>query len=156
MTAKGEFFAAGLNNYGQTFMPASGTPNASFAKTKLKNIADACGGIHHSLCLTTDGKVMSTGKNDYGATGTETEEIAECNLPNKATAISAGASVSLAIVDKFPYAWGMASSWQLASSLEDAEEDVMKPSKMQGKQIDGREVLQVVGGGQHTAFLVKV
>lgn len=48
------------------------------------------------------------------------------------------------------YGWGMGSSGQLGTG---EEEDVDTPVVIKGKQLEGKSVVRVSGGGQHTLIL---
>lgn len=50
------------------------------------------------------------------------------------------------------YAWGMGTNLQLGTGEED---DEWSPVEMTGKQLEGRAVLSVSSGGQHTVLLVR-
>lgn len=50
------------------------------------------------------------------------------------------------------YAWGMGTNMQLGTGEED---DEWSPVEMTGKQLEGRTVLSVSSGGQHTVLLVR-
>ena len=66
--------------------------------------------------------------------------------------VAAGGSVSFAVTeDGLAYAWGMGSNLQLGSGSED---DQWVPNKVTGKQLEGRKVIDVSVGGQHSALLV--
>ena len=66
--------------------------------------------------------------------------------------VAAGGSVSFAVTeDGLAYAWGMGSNLQLGSGSED---DQWVPSKVTGKQLEGRKVIDASVGGQHSALLV--
>ena len=106
------------------------------------------------------GDVYSVGCGDYGRLGVgKKDEIRESStflkveLEKPATSIGIGSCVSYAIFeDGTAMAWGMGSNLQLTNGSED---DEWKPIKMAGKQIDGKKILQVSGGGQHSIMLIE-
>lgn len=51
------------------------------------------------------------------------------------------------------YSWGMGSSGQLGTG---EEEDVEIPTLVKGKQLEGKTVIRVAGGGQHTLSLATI
>lgn len=48
------------------------------------------------------------------------------------------------------YSWGMGTSGQLGTG---EESDVEEPVLIEGKQLEGRTIVRVTGGGQHTLIL---
>ncbi|KAK3089922.1 hypothetical protein FSP39_007654 [Pinctada imbricata] len=105
-----------------------------------KDIQQLEGGQHHTVALTTEGKVCTFGRGDYGRLGfgddcKELKEPRELDLP-KCKAIAAGQSVSFALTeDGYVFAFGMGTSKQLGSG---DEEDLTTPEKMGGKQLAER------------------
>lgn len=51
------------------------------------------------------------------------------------------------------YSWGMGTSGQLGTG---EEADVEEPILVKGRQLDGKTVVRVTGGGQHTSALATV
>nr|XP_019553087.2 regulator of chromosome condensation-like [Aedes albopictus]XP_029727942.1 regulator of chromosome condensation-like [Aedes albopictus] len=161
-TAK--IFAFGLNNYCQLGIP---NPSENVVKpvfvpeqtgfTEVKAIA---GGQHHTLVLKTDNKVHVIGRKEYGRLGlgnvtedaktvTPVEALADKNVVE----ICCGESASFAVTDSGEvYAWGMGSNQQLGTGKED---DEITPTLINSKQVQGKRILKVSSGGQHSLFLVE-
>ncbi|GMH67805.1 hypothetical protein TL16_g04773 [Triparma laevis f. inornata] len=77
----GVLWTCGLNNYGQLGL---GDINPRHELTCVEvltgeRVEDADGGMHHSVCLTSDGKVFSFGRGDSGQLGVKEEcEVGYC------------------------------------------------------------------------------
>ena len=75
------------------------------------------------------------------------------NVGGKVVKIGTGSCTSYAVMeDGTLKAWGMGSNLQLATGEED---DEWEPVECSGKQIEGKKVLKVAGGGQHTILLIE-
>ncbi|KAM8975664.1 regulator of chromosome condensation isoform 2-T2 [Pelodytes ibericus] len=158
----GHVYGFGLSNYHQL---GTKTTNSFFAPQNLTSFKNSTkswigfsGGQHHTVCVDSEGKAYSIGRAEYGrlGLGESAEEKSEPtvipNLP-KIASVACGASVSYAVSkDGHVFSWGMGTNQQLGTG---EEEDVWSPYKMTGKQLEGREVLSVSSGGQHTVLLVK-
>lgn len=161
-TAK--IFAFGLNNYCQLGIP---NPSENVVKpvfvpeqTSFTDVKTIAGGQHHTLVLKTDNKVHVIGRKEYGRLGlgevtadattvTPVDTLADKNVIE----ISCGESTSFAVTDKGEvYAWGMGSNQQLGTGSED---DETKPVLINSKQVQGKRILKVSSGGQHSLFLVE-
>lgn len=154
----GLIYGWGLNNYHQLgfndienrFVPVH---IKSFNNKQWKFIQ---GGQHHTVALDSDGDVYTLGRAEYGRLGLgensgEKSEPTKVPLGGKCTAISAGQSVSFALMeDGTVSCWGMGTSKQLGNG---EEEDAWEPTKMAGKQLNDRKVVHVSAGGQHTVVL---
>lgn len=159
----------GLNNYGQL---ATGENNNSYFPMKSKPLSalnndtnqsiHIASGQHHSVVLTTDGKVFSVGRADYGRLGLG-EEAKDQLVPvevasfgdQRVQQVSCGEVVSFAVTeDGHLYSWGMGSCLQLGSGNDD---DVFSPILVEGKNLIVAEhkVLMVDAGGQHTLILAQ-
>ncbi|XP_060594377.1 regulator of chromosome condensation-like isoform X1 [Ruditapes philippinarum] len=154
----GEIYSWGLNNY---FQLGFSEMTNRFVPEKVKSFDKknwTCleGGQHHTIALDDKGNVYSLGRADYGRLGLgehsgEVKEPTLVKLEKKCTSISAGQSVSFALLEDGTVAsWGMGTSSQLGNGEED---DSWVPSKMDGKQLQERKVIQVSAGGQHTVLL---
>ena len=70
------------------------------------------------------------------------------SLESECIEVACGTAVSYAVTEKGEcLAWGMGTNGQLGTGEED---DVYEPTKMKGKQLEGKKVLVVSSGGQHT------
>lgn len=161
-TAK--IFAFGLNNYCQLGIP---NPSENVVKpvfvpelTSFTDVKTIDGGQHHTLILKTDNKVHVIGRKEYGRLGLgDVSEDAKTVTPvpaladKKVTEICCGESTSFAITDKGElYAWGMGSNQQLGTGNE---EDEQTPIQIASKQVQGKRILKVSSGGQHSLFIVE-
>lgn len=157
-------FAFGLNNYCQLGIP---NPSENVVKpvfvpelTSFTDVKTIDGGQHHTLVLKTDNKVHVIGRKEYGRLGLgEVSEDAKnvTAIPaladKKVVEICCGESTSFAVTDKGElYAWGMGSNQQLGTGSEDDEQT---PVQINSKQVQGKRILKVSSGGQHSLFLVE-
>ncbi|XP_075211918.1 regulator of chromosome condensation-like [Lycorma delicatula] len=158
--SKGHIYAFGLNNYYQLGLRDT-LPHFHPVKSELfskKSWTLITGGQHHALGLDKEGMTYALGRREYGRLGLG-ENCTDASKPTQIPAlknkkcvdIACGSSVSFAVTsDGEVYAWGMGTNGQLGTG---DEEDVYEPKKIQGKQLEGRSVVQVSGGGQHTVLL---
>lgn len=157
-------YACGLNNYFQLglgkklsqilrhFHPVK---SEQFSNHTWRTIA---GGQHHTLALDTDNVTYVIGRHEYGrlGLGENGKDIEELTIipslqQKKCVEIACGSSVSFAVTDNGEvYSWGMGTNGQLGSG---EEEDLYEPKKVGGKQLEGKRVVQVSSGGQHTVIL---
>ena len=159
-------YAWGLNNFGQLgtgdvesrFMPEK-LPD-TWRQVEQEGITDISGGQHHTILCTAKGKVYAFGRTEYGrlGLGEVQEEPLEPTLVETLPligSVATGTCVSFAAVrdGTAAYAWGMGTNYQLAGG--NGEDDAVVPTKMKGKQLEGKTVLSVSSGGQHTALLVQ-
>lgn len=125
-----------------------------------KNWVKITGGQHHTLALDESGKVYVLGRKEYGrlGLGKDSDDAKELTLVSalsndECIDIACGSSVSFAVTKSGAcYAWGMGSNGQLG--VGDDDSDVFEPNKIQGKQLEGKNVHLVSAGGQHTVLLV--
>lgn len=159
-----KIFAFGLNNYCQLGIP---NPSENVVKpvfvpelTSFTDVRTIDGGQHHTLVLKTDHKVHVIGRKEYGRLGLgDVSEDAKTVTPvpaladKKVVEICCGESTSFAVTDKGElYAWGMGSNQQLGTGSEDDEQT---PVQINSKQVQGKRILKVSSGGQHSLFLVE-
>ncbi|XP_065076912.1 regulator of chromosome condensation [Ochlerotatus camptorhynchus] len=161
-TAK--IYAFGLNNYCQLGIP---NPSENVVKpvfvpeqTSFTDVKTIAGGQHHTLILKNDNKVHVIGRKEYGRLGlgnvsedaktvTAVGTLADKNVVE----ICCGESTSFAVTDKGEvFAWGMGSNQQLGTGSED---DEITPVQISSKQVQGKRILKVSSGGQHSLFLVE-
>ncbi|XP_055610045.1 regulator of chromosome condensation isoform X2 [Uranotaenia lowii] len=160
----GRIFAFGLNNYCQLGIP---NPSENVVKpvfvpelTSFTDVKSITGGQHHTMVLKNDDKVYVIGRKEYGRLGlgevnadaitlTPVETLANRNIGD----IACGESTSFAVTDKGEvFAWGMGSNQQLGTGSED---DETSPVQISSKQVQGKKILKVSSGGQHSLFLVE-
>ena len=122
VTADGSLWAWGLNHVGQL---GTGGPATSVTPVKVQGVSDVVAvsaGLFHSLALTKDGQVWGWGFNDSGQLGTGTTALFD-PVPRKvlsgASAISAGAYHSAAIVSGSAWTWGSNQVGQLGTGSAD-------------------------------------
>lgn len=161
-TAK--IYAFGLNNYCQLGIP---NPSENVVKpvfvpeqTSFTDVKAIAGGQHHTLVLKNDNKVHVIGRKEYGRLGLgDVSEDAKTVTPVATLAdknvveICCGESTSFAVTNKGEvFAWGMGSNQQLGTGSED---DEVTPVQINSKQVQGKRILKVSSGGQHSLFLVE-
>lgn len=161
-TAK--IYAFGLNNYCQLGIP---NPSENVVKpvfvpeqTSFTDVKAIAGGQHHTLILKNDNQVHVIGRKEYGRLGLgNVSEDAKILTPvlalddKKVIEICCGESTSFAVTDKGEvFAWGMGSNQQLGTGNED---DETTPVQISSKQVQGKRILKVSSGGQHSLFLVE-
>ncbi|KAJ2786941.1 hypothetical protein GGI15_001102 [Coemansia interrupta] len=144
-----------------------------------KRVVQISGGEHHSMALGADGTLYSFGRSDSHQTGlpfaTLVEDTARMQLAGEGgdasahkkaitrpTAIESlgdvagfacGSNHTLALTRKGEaYAWGYGEMLQLGNG---EEEDVALPLLLRGQKIDGKKVLAVAAGGQHSVVLAE-
>lgn len=162
LSKDGHVYGFGLSNYHQL---GTKSTNVCFTPVKLTAFKNSTtcwvgfsGGQHHTLCLDAEGKVYSLGRAEYGRLGLgegAEEKTEPTPVPGieGAQVVACGASVSYAATKQGSvYAWGMGTNLQLGTGEED---DEWSPVEMSGKQLEGRAVLSVSSGGQHTVLLVR-
>lgn len=163
LTKSGEVVVMGLNNYNQMgkkdgltfFMPVI-SRNLSSHKWDTLSM-----GQHHTLGLEEgdQGRVFGLGRSEYGrlGLGEDTEDAKTASLVSGMTEpccqVACGSAVSFAVTSSGEvWVWGMGTNGQLGLGGED---DVWKPVKMGGKQLENRSVIAVSSGGQHTVLIAK-
>lgn len=162
VSKEGHVYGFGLSNYHQLGTKSTTTCFVPVKLTAFKNSTTSwvglSGGQHHTLCVSSEGKVYSLGRAEYGRLGlgkdaTEKSEPTPVTGISDAQVVACGASVSFAVTKQGSvFAWGMGTNMQLGTGEED---DEWTPVEMTGKQLENRVVLSVSSGGQHTVLLVK-
>ncbi|KAG9321868.1 hypothetical protein KVV02_002204 [Mortierella alpina] len=167
----GHAYAWGLNTYGQCGNDDPHLENvpsvAPIDALRSQLILDIQGGEHHSIALTKDGKLYGFGRSDSHQLGlgyTEEPGAEDATSHKKAIrhptlipglpsvkAISVGGNHTLALSHTGDvYAWGFG---EMLACGNGEEEDVEKPLKLTGQQIEHCRVLKVAAGGQHSVIL---
>ena len=165
----GELLSCGLNNYGQLGLGDTTDRSILHSVETLKdayNIVSVKGGMHHSLCLTSEGKLIAVGRSDSGQLGVSglsnqagdsaTDPVFPV-LPDNAVAvaISCGGNHNLVLTSKNEvYTWGYGDTLALGHG-KDADETTPKKINFSKAQVNNITVTQVCGGGQHSAILGK-
>ncbi|ORZ05948.1 regulator of chromosome condensation 1/beta-lactamase-inhibitor protein II, partial [Lobosporangium transversale] len=168
---EGRAYAWGLNTYGQCGYENAKTENISsptlIDALKSEVTIDIQGGEHHTIALTKDGKLYGFGRSDSHQLGlgyTEEPGSEDPTSHKKAIrhptlipdlpsikAISVGGNHTLALTQTGDvYAWGFG---EMLACGNGEEEDVEKPLKLTGQQIENCRVLKVAAGGQHSVIL---
>jgi len=164
MTMDGELLVMGLNNYSQMGLDHNTAGLTFFMPVLSKNLSkkdwkQISVGQHHALGLDREGGVFCLGRSEYGrlglgeGVGDAGEATAVQGVGAGCKVVACGTAVSYALgSDGSCYSWGMGTNGQLGTGQED---DVWEPSLMKSKQLEGREVLTVSSGGQHTVMIVR-
>ncbi|KAI1315982.1 hypothetical protein EDD11_010564 [Mortierella claussenii] len=167
----GKAYAWGLNTYGQCGNEDPKTENIPSVTVidalQSETTIDIQGGEHHTIALTKDGKLYGFGRSDSHQLGlgyTEEPGSEDTSTHKKAIrhptvipglpsvkAISVGGNHTLALTQTGDvYAWGFG---EMLACGNGEEEDVEKPLKLTGQQIEKCRVLKVAAGGQHSVIL---
>jgi len=164
LNTEGEVLVMGLNNYSQMGIDHNKSGLSFFMPKKSKDLSlkswkQISVGQHHTLALDTEGNVFCLGRSEYGrlglgeGVGDANKATAVSKVGSDCTGIACGTAVSYAIgKDGGCFSWGMGTNGQLGTGEED---DVWDPSVMKSKQLEGKEVLAVSSGGQHTVMIAK-
>ncbi|XP_053432194.1 regulator of chromosome condensation isoform X4 [Nycticebus coucang] len=162
ISLEGHVYGFGLSNYHQLGTPGTEScfipQNLTSFKNSTKSWVGFSGGLHHTVCLDSEGKAYSLGRAEYGRLGLG-EGAEEKSIPTlisrlpTVSSVACGASVGYAVTkDGRVFSWGMGTNYQLGTGQD---EDAWSPVEMTGKQLENRVVLSVSSGGQHTVLLVK-
>ncbi|KAI8351381.1 regulator of chromosome condensation 1/beta-lactamase-inhibitor protein II [Mortierella sp. GBAus27b] len=167
----GKAYSWGLNTYGQCGNDSLRVENvptvAPIEALKSETFADIQGGEHHSIALTADGRLYGFGRSDSHQLGlgyTEEPGFEDPSSHKKAIrhptlisdippikAISVGDNHTLALTQTGDvYAWGFG---EMLACGNGEEEDVPKPLKLTGQQIEKCRIIKVAAGGQHSIIL---
>ena len=116
----------------------------------------ACGGMHHTLFLDTEGRVYAVGSHRYGSLGLgkiEADLAKPQLIPGLKNIIdiAANTNVSYAIdASGKVFSWGTNYSKQLG---QDTEDDYFEPTPLVSRNMDARDIFSVSVGGQHAMFI---
>ena len=163
----GSLWVCGLNNYSQLGLGDTEARSVLTEVVALSHeiVAVAKGGVHHTLILTSEGKLIAFGRGDSGQLGAPgaSEGSAggfssvplEPALPagTKISSISCGGNHNLALTcDNDVYSWGYGDMLALGHGLEQ-DEPLPKKLNFTKAKIDKIKVAQISGGGQHSALI---
>ncbi|XP_054731518.1 regulator of chromosome condensation [Anastrepha obliqua] len=156
----GKIWAFGLNNYKQLAYAKELATIINPVDTKFQNVKQIAGGQHHTLVLKNDGSCYSIGRSDYGrlGLGTVNGDVKELQSIKGlkglfVVGVSCGEAQSFALTDDGKlYSWGMGSNYQLGTGSDD---DALEPIQIISKQTEGKRIIRVSSGGQHSIFLVQ-
>lgn len=164
LTTAGEVLVMGLNNYSQMGIDHNKSGLTFFMPVVSDDLSgrewsQIAIGQHHTLGLDSQGKVFCLGRSEYGrlglgeAGGDAGVATAVTALQGEACQVACGTAVSYGVTSQgLCYSWGMGTNGQLGTGEED---DLWEPTVMKSKQLEGREVLAVSSGGQHTVILAR-
>lgn len=157
-------FAMGLNNYGQLGLgdhndriTAELISPAHWGEDDGTIPIDAGAGEHHSILLTSNGKIYAFGRSDSGQLGIPIPEQVKAfnvpvnvnTMPAPAICIAAGGNHNLAVTnDNQLYSWGYGEMYQLGHGP-----DKVEPTPRQVTFKFNGSIIQVAAGGQHSVVL---
>lgn len=171
----GKVYAWGLNSFGETgIREHAGDSEAAIVHPTVvdslskKNVTQICGGAHHSLAVTHDGKCLVWGRLDGYQTGLKIDTLSndavikdERGRPRilieptavpgiKAKAVAAGSDHSIAIdKDGRPWSWGFSATYQTGQGTQD---DVEVATVIENTAVRGKNLNWAGGGGQFSVF----
>ncbi|KAL4956181.1 regulator of chromosome condensation 1/beta-lactamase-inhibitor protein II [Aspergillus filifer] len=171
----GRVYAWGLNSFGETgIREYAGDSEAAIVHPTVvdslsdKNVTQICGGAHHSLAVTEDGKCLVWGRLDGYQTGLKIDSLSddavikdERDRPRilieptavpgiKAKAVAAGSDHSIAIdTDGRPWSWGFSATYQTGQGTQD---DVEVATIIENTAVRGKSLNWAGGGGQFSVF----
>lgn len=163
----GSLWVCGLNNYSQLGLGDTEPRSVLHEVTALSHeiLAMAKGGVHHTLVLTSEGKLLAFGRGDSGQLGAPgasegsaggfSSSPLEPALPagTKATSIACGGNHNLVVTSEGDvYSWGYGDMLALGHGLEQ-DEPLPKKLNFSKARIDKIKVTQIAGGGQHSAII---
>ncbi|XP_029156286.1 regulator of chromosome condensation-like [Nylanderia fulva] len=157
---KGDIYVFGLNNFHQIGLKNNDIifhPQLSktFSGKIWKHISS---GEHHTIALDDAGQVFVMGRKEYGRLGLgsnclDADELTLVPTLSsiKCIDVGAGSRESFAVTESGElYSWGMGTNGNLGTG---DVKDVDEPVLVKGKQLEGKTVVRVSGGGQHTLAL---
>eukprot|EP00939_MAST-03C_sp_MAST-3C-sp1_P000967 g967.t1 len=158
----GKAYAWGLNNYGQLGTGDKENKTTPTLVLDGHDVSQVRGGLHHSIALTSKGHVFTTGRGDSGQLGLPSSDVVRggnINWQRVATfddkpvkVVASGLNHCLALTHGGElYSWGFGEMYQLGHG-RDADENM--PRRIESAN-DGREILWVSAGGQHSAMVAK-
>jgi regulator of chromosome condensation len=172
--AGGSVYCCGLNNYAQLGLGSGDSDTESRQLlTSVDALSGQCivsakGGVHHSLVLTADNKILAFGRGDSGQLGIKgmnegsaggfdgTPRSPDPFHPQgKVISIACGGNHNMAVTDKNEiYSWGYGDMLALGHG-EERDEPVPKLMNFQVMKSKHNvvRVKQVAAGGQHSAII---
>jgi regulator of chromosome condensation len=170
----GDTFAWGLNQFGQCGVGQGGEDGASVTTPTLVQglkgyeISWIGGGEHHSLALTSDGKLLSWGRLDINQLGFAVSQLPSAALPQPnprylpvPTIIpgippmvfaACGTHHNIAISNTGEvYSWGYGESWQVGHGPTAG--DIEVPTKIENTATKGVKMITGGAGGQFSVLL---
>lgn len=175
----GDVWGWGLNTMGQTGTGITSNPEVQLptkviglSKEDLggERVIQIAGGEHHTIFLTSDGKVYACGRSDGGQLGLEEDDVAfkdrefpdflpepvQVRIPDaddRVVQISAGTHNNMAVtMGGALYAWGEGTQGELGVG-EDGE--AATPTVLVRKEGGSWNALGAACGGQHTLGIFK-
>ncbi|RDW67093.1 RCC1 Chromatin-associated guanine nucleotide exchange factor for Ran [Aspergillus mulundensis] len=171
----GKVYAWGLNSFGETgIRENAGDSEAAIVRPEVvkslskMNIAQICGGAHHSIAATQDGQCLVWGRLDGYQTGLKIDSLPDdavikdergrpriliqpTAVPGiKAKAVAAGSDHSIAIgTDGRPWSWGFSATYQTGQGTQD---DVEVATIVENTAVRGKALNWAGGGGQFSVF----
>jgi len=125
-------------------------------------ISQATGGMHHSLVMSqATGKLYAFGRGDSGQLGIQQKPSVgyyekypvEVEIDEAVKTIDCGANHNLVLSKKGSlYSWGYGDMNQLGHG-KDGDENTPKKLNFKKKEFSKITVLQIAGGGQHSAII---
>ncbi len=164
---KGMVYTWGGNTYGQLGVNTtkhSEVPVPIYISRAIggKTIVAVAAGYHHSLALSSDGKVYAWGDNQYGQLGNHSFENSTVPVAvdttgvlagKKVIAISAGANYSMALTsDGKIYSWGRNNRGQLGV-MGNIRYNVPTAINMTGSTLAGKIIINIVATVDHSMAL---
>lgn len=170
---KGQVWTWGLNSFGETgITEGAGEDSAVIPKPTIVkslkdyNIKQLSGGSHHTIAVTTDGKVLAWGRSDAYQLGVDITTIDKDDvvfneagkhrmvkkpivIPDlDATFVDAGGDNSFAITkDGKAYSWGFSENYQTGQGTED---DVEVATLIDNTAVRGKTLTFAGAGGQYS------
>ncbi|XP_050303935.1 regulator of chromosome condensation isoform X2 [Anthonomus grandis grandis] len=157
LAAKGVVLVTGAGDVGQLGLGPDVLEKSRVALVNLdQEIVDIYAGGMHTVCLTSDGKLLTFGCNDEGALGrvTEGKEDAEfiageVELPGKVIQVTAGDSHTAALLeDGRVFAWGT-----FRDSHGNMGMTVEGNQRLPYEIIKDRKIVKIASGADHIVFL---
>ncbi|KAJ6104207.1 Regulator of chromosome condensation [Penicillium sp. IBT 18751x] len=173
--ATGKVFAWGLNSFGATALrDGAGDDEAAIVQPTVvesltgQGITQLCGGAHHSIARTEDGKCLVWGRVDGFQTGLKIESlhndavikdargrprilIEPTPVPGvKAKVVSAASDHCLAIdADGRAWSWGFSATYQTGQGTQD---DIEVATIIDNTAVRGKQLNWAGAGGQFSVF----
>ncbi|KAI0888311.1 RCC1/BLIP-II [Annulohypoxylon maeteangense] len=170
---RGKLWSWGLNNFSQTGHPdLAGKDNAIVTTAKAvralrdHNIVHVAGGEHHSVAISSDGKLFAWGRIDGHQVGLPRDTFTEENtvmdkngsprilleptvIPNiTATFAAIGTDTTIVTTPNGQaYSWGFSSSYQTGQGTKD---DVETPTLIDNSAVRGENIVWAGSGGQYS------